>query len=126
MSKVTSVEALESLREMVKEEVILREKGEQIEQMIEICVGMATCGIAAGAREIAYYFVDEVRRLGLKEVVVTQGDCMGYCPLEPTVAIKRPDGRRVIYSQVNQARAQEIIEKDILKGESAEGIISVL
>ena len=125
MTRVTSIEALEGLRETVKEEVALREKGEQIEQMIEICVGMATCGIAAGAREIVYYFVDEVRRLGIKGVVVTQGDCMGYCPLEPTVAVKRPDGTNIIYSQVNKARAQEILEKDVLKGESVDGKMSV-
>ena len=125
MPKIMSLQELQALRDKVKNEVDLREKGDKAEQMTVVRVAMATCGIAAGAREIMTYFSDEVRTRGLKQIMVTQSGCMGYCYAEPTVEIKVPGKEPVVYGDVTKERAQEILDKYILGGELVEGIIPV-
>lgn len=125
MPKMMSLEELRALRDKVKASVDLREKGDKAEQMIIIRVAMATCGIAAGARDIMNYFSDEVSVRGLKQVMVTQSGCMGYCYAEPTVEVTKPGEDPIVYGDVTKERAQEILEKYILGGELVEGIIPV-
>ena len=125
MPKIMSLEELQSLRQKVKASVGLREKGDKAEQMIVVRVAMATCGIAAGAREIMNYFSDEVSSRGLNQVMVTQSGCMGYCYAEPTVEVTKPGEAPVVYGDVTKERAQAILEKYILGGELVEGIIPV-
>lgn len=120
-----SLEELQALREKVKARVDLREKGDKAEQMIVVRVAMATCGIAAGAREIMNYFSDEVIARGLSNVMITQSGCMGYCYAEPTVEVTRPGEAPIVYGDVTKERAQAILEKYILGGELVEGIIPV-
>lgn len=123
--KMMSLEDLRALREKVKADVDLREKGEKAEQMIVVRVAMATCGIAAGAREIMNYFADEVRSRDLKNVMVTQSGCMGYCYAEPTIEVKKPGEEAVVYGHVTKERAAEILDKYILGDEMVDGIIPV-
>lgn len=125
MPKIMSLQELQQLREKVKSEVDLREKGDKAEQMTVIRVAMATCGIAAGAREIMNYFSDEVRTRGLTQVMVTQSGCMGYCYAEPTVEVRVPGKEPIVYGDVTKDRAKEILEKYILGGELVEGIIPI-
>lgn len=125
MPKIKSLDELQQLRDKVKNQVDLREKGDKAEQMIIIRVAMATCGIAAGAREIMNYFSDEVANRGLKNVMVTQSGCMGYCYAEPTVEITRPGEPPIVYGDVTKKRAEEILDKYILDGELVEGIIPI-
>lgn len=125
MPKIMSLQELQALRDKVKNEVDLREKGDQAEQMVVIRVAMATCGIAAGAREIMNYFAEEVRKRDLKQVMVTQSGCMGYCYAEPTIEVRIPGKEPVVYGDVTLKRAQDILEKYILGGELIEGIIPV-
>ena len=120
-----SLEELQKLREKVKSDLDLREKGDHAEQMIVVRVAMATCGIAAGAREIMNYFSEEVRVRELKNVMITQSGCMGYCYAEPTVEITRPGEAPVVYGNVTKERAQLILEKSIIDGELVEGIIPI-
>lgn len=120
-----SLEELQALRTRVKNSVDLREKGEQAENMVIVRVAMATCGIAAGAREIMNYFSEEVNAKGLEHVMITQGGCMGYCYAEPTVEVTRPGELPVVYGNVTKERANEIIEKYIMGGELVEGMIPV-
>lgn len=125
MPKMMSLEELKTLRDKVKTNLDLREKGDHAEQMIVVRVAMATCGIAAGAREIMNYFSEEVRTRGLNQVMITQSGCMGYCYAEPTVEITRPGEEPVVYGNVTKERAQLILEKYILDGELVEGIIPI-
>lgn len=120
-----SLQELQALRDKVKSEVDLREKGDKAEQMTVIRVAMATCGIAAGAREIMTYFSDEVRTRGLEQIMITQSGCMGYCYAEPTVEIRIPGKEPVVYGDVTKERAAEILDKYVLGGEFVEGIIPV-
>lgn len=123
--KMMSLEDLKALREKVKADVDLREKGEKAEQMIVVRVAMATCGIAAGAREIMNYFADEVRNRNLKNVMVTQSGCMGYCYAEPTIEVKKPGEEAVVYGNVTKERAAQILDQYILGDEMVDGIIPV-
>lgn len=125
MPKMMSLEELQALRKKVKADLDLREKGDHAEQMIIIRVAMATCGIAAGAREIMGYFSDEVRARGLNQVMIMQSGCMGYCYAEPTVEVTRPGESPVFFGNVTKERAQLILEKYVLDGELIDGIIPI-
>lgn len=125
MPKIMSLEELQLLRDKVKNKVELREKGDKSEQMVVVRVAMATCGIAAGAREIMNYLSEEVSVRGLGNVMITQSGCMGYCYAEPTVEITMPGNEPIVYGNVTKERAQEILEKYILGGELVEGIIPI-
>lgn len=125
MPKIMSLDELQLLRDKVKSKVELREKGDKAEQMVVVRVAMATCGIAAGAREIMNYFSEEVSTRGLSNVMITQSGCMGYCYAEPTIEITRPGNEPIVYGNVTKERAKEILEKYILGGELVEGIIPI-
>ncbi len=125
MPKIMSLDELQALRESVKNKIDLREKGDHVDQMIVVRVAMATCGIAAGARDIMNYFSEEVRSRGLNNIVLTQSGCMGYCYAEPTIELTIPGKEPVVYGNVNKERAKEILEKHIIGGEMVEGIIPV-
>lgn len=125
MPKMMSLDELQKLRDQVKNKIELREKGDQSEQMVVVRVAMATCGIAAGAREIMNYLSEEVSVRGLHHVMITQGGCMGYCYAEPTVEVAKPGEEPIVYGHVNKERAQEILEHYILGGELIEGIIPI-
>ena len=72
MSKIKSLDELKKIRESVQGKLDLREKGDQIEKMIKIKIGMATCGIASGARQTMSAFIDELKQAGKDNAVVTQ------------------------------------------------------
>ena len=123
MSKIKSLDELKKLKESVKSKVDLREKGENIESLVHVRVAMATCGIASGAREVMNKIIDESAKLGLNNVVVTQTGCMGYCYAEPTIEVTVPGMEPVVYGNVTQDRAAEIVAKHIKGGEMLDGII---
>jgi len=123
MAKIKSFEELKKIKEQVQSKVDLREKGENIDDLVQIKVAMATCGIASGAREIMNYMIEEMTVAGVKNAVVTQTGCMGYCYAEPTIEVTTPGKEAVVYGDVTQEKAKEIIEKHIIKGELVDGII---
>jgi NADP-reducing hydrogenase subunit HndB len=92
--------------------------------MVQIKVGMATCGIASGAREIMNFFIDETEHLAI-DAVVTQTGCMGYCYAEPTVEVTLPGKEPVVFGFVNRKKAEEIIERYITQGVMIDGMIPV-
>ncbi|MHC1747614.1 MAG: ferredoxin [Cellulosilyticaceae bacterium] len=126
MPKIMSLEELKNLRDNVKNKVDLREKGENVDEMVVIRVAMATCGIASGARETMNYLADIVREEGLNNVVITQSGCMGYCYAEPTVEVTLPGREPVVYGNVTKEKAKEILEKHVKGGEMIDGIIPTL
>ena len=104
------------MREQYKSKVDIREKGDQIEKMIQVRVAMATCGIASGARDVMNTLVDEVTNRRLDNVVISQTGCMGYCYAEPTIEVTIPGKDPVVFGEVNKERAVEILEKYIING----------
>ncbi|NLL70737.1 MAG: (2Fe-2S) ferredoxin domain-containing protein [Epulopiscium sp.] len=125
MSKIKSFEELKQIREQVLTRMDIREKGDHIEKLVEVRVAMATCGIAAGARNVMNAFINEIADQGLDNVVVTQTGCMGYCYAEPTVEVRIPGKEPIVFGEVDEKKVQAIIEKYIKKGELLDGIIPV-
>lgn len=123
MDKVKSLDDLRKMKAAMQNATELREKGQNIDKLIEVKVSMATCGIAAGARETMAAMMDEATKRGIKNIVFTQSGCMGYCHSEPTVTIVRPGEDPVTFGEVKGKRITEIFDSYILKGELVDGII---
>ena len=124
MGKVKSLSDLKKMREELQSKVTLREKSDHPEEMVQIKVAMATCGIASGAKETMDYIVNELDNRAV-DAVVTQTGCMGYCYAEPTIEVTLPGEEPVIFGYVDTKKAQEIIEKYIQGGELVDGVIPV-
>lgn len=97
----------------MKSKVALREETGET----RIVVGMATCGIAAGARPVLNAFVEEVDKAGLNgKVAVTQTGCIGICRYEPIVEVYRSGEEKVTYIKMTADKAKEVMEKHIKGG----------
>lgn len=81
-----------------------------------VVIGMATCGIAAGARPVLLAIMDEVKKNNLSDVIVSQTGCIGACRLEPIVEVYRPGEDKVTYVKVNDAKAIRIIHEHVMNG----------
>ncbi len=122
MNKVKTLADLKKLRSELQAKVELREKGENQEGRVVIKVGMATSGIASGAKEIMAFLIEELDKRNIDAVVIQTGD-MGYCFAEPTIEVKRPGEDPIVFGYVDKQKADEIIEKYIKNGELVEGIL---
>ena len=108
-----SLEELAKIRERMQNKVILREG----QASTRVAVGMATCGIAAGARPVLNAFVEEVANQNLGDkVTVSQTGCIGMCRFEPIVEVFEGDNERVTYVKVTPEMAKEIVEKHLKGG----------
>ena len=103
---------LQALREKAQESTRLRE-GEKAKRII---VGMGTCGIAAGARDVLAAIMDEIEKRGLTDVMVTQTGCVGMCEQEPMVEVVM-DQSRVMYGLVDEVKARKIVAQHIVNGQ---------
>ena len=104
-----SLAELKAIKERMKDKVVLRDGMENI----RVVVGMATCGIAAGARPVLNAFVEGVNKEGLEDKVsVTQTGCIGICRVEVYV----PGKEKVTYVKMTPERAQEVIQKHLKGG----------
>lgn len=107
-----SLEELRALKEKTKAEMNLRNE----QNGFRVVVGMATCGIAAGARPVMNAFVEEVAKRQLNNVKVTMTGCIGLCKLEPIVEIVDPDGNKVTYVKMDAERAVRIVAEHLVNG----------
>lgn len=124
MDKIKSLDDLRKMKQAVQSQLNLREKGENPESYVQIKVAMATCGIAAGAREVMNAFLRKIEDEKIP-AIVTQTGCMGYCHSEPTVEIKKSGKEPIIFGHVDVKKAEDIVDKYIKNGELLEGIIPV-
>ncbi len=108
-----SLEELMAIKAKMQDKVSVRTSSGDI----RIVVGMATCGIAAGARPVLNAFVEGVSEAGLSDkVTVTQTGCIGICQYEPVVEVYEKDKDKVTYVKMTADKAKEIIEKHIKGG----------
>jgi NADP-reducing hydrogenase subunit HndB len=122
MSKIKSLADLEKKRQELKIGPDIRFRELDPENVIQVKVSMATCGIASGARSIMDFFLEQHDRRNVA-AVVTQTGCMGYCYAEPTVEVTLAGKEPVVFGFVDIKRADQIIEKYIKMGELVDGII---
>ena len=108
-----SLEELAAIRDKMKNIVNTREAGEN---NIRIAVGMATCGIAAGARPVLNAFTEEVARRELSGVTVTQTGCIGICQYEPVVEVFVPGQEKVTYVKMTPEKAVRVVAEHIVSG----------
>lgn len=108
-----SLAELSAIRERMKDKVALREGSNDT----RIVVGMATCGIAAGARPVLNTFVEEVENAGLTgDVTVSQTGCIGICQYEPVVEVYKAGEEKTTYVKMTSEKAKEVFEKHIKGG----------
>ena len=108
-----TLEELAQIRDRMKNKVSLREGSGEI----RVVVGMATCGIAAGARPVLNAFVEQVADQNLGDrVTVTQTGCIGMCRFEPIVEVFEGDKERVTYVKVKPEMVPEIIKEHLIGG----------
>lgn len=90
-----------------------------------VVVGMATCGITAGAKEVYDTLVHEVNLSGLNNVDIVQVGCMGECALEPIVEIYNSQGTRTTYCKVKPSDVERIISRHLIKGFVVEDLLLI-
>ncbi|MCL1835745.1 MAG: (2Fe-2S) ferredoxin domain-containing protein [Oscillospiraceae bacterium] len=108
-----SLAELAKLREQMQSEVNLRHDSASDTRVV---VGMATCGIAAGARPVLSAFVEEVSRRQLKNIMVTQTGCIGMCALEPIVEVTAPGQDKITYVKMTPEKVSKIVSDHLVNG----------
>ena len=112
-----SLAELAAIRDKMKDKIVLREGTNDT----RIVVGMATCGIAAGARPVLTAFVEGVNREGLADsVTVSQTGCIGICQYEPVVEVFQPGKEKVTYVKMTPEKAEKVVEEHIKGGKVVE------
>lgn len=109
-----TLKELEAIRQSTMEKISLRK--EDKDEAVRVVVGMATCGIAAGARPVLLTLMEEVERRHLRNVTVSQTGCIGMCRLEPMVDVMTPDGKKTTYVKVTPDKARMIVADHVVNG----------
>ena len=113
-----SLAELNAIRDKAKANMNIREDNEYTTRVL---VGMATCGIAAGARPVLNTLAQEVQTRGLTDKIsVTQTGCIGLCQYEPIVEVMEPGKDKVTYVKMNADKAMEIVERHLIGGHVVE------
>ena len=106
-----SLAELQEIRNRTLSQVNMRKDRED---GVRVVVGMATCGIAAGARPVLNAFVQEVEKRGLTNVMVTQTGCIGMCKYEPIVEVYVPGAEKVTYIHMSEEKAARVVAEHII------------
>ena len=109
-----SLEELKAIRDRARVSVHLRK--ENSPDSIRVVVGMATCGIAAGARPVLAAFTEEVNKRGLQNVMVTQTGCIGLCQYEPIVEVTTPGADKVTYVKMTPEKVSRVVAEHLIGG----------
>src|SRR6056297_443128 len=107
-----TLEELKKLRDESKKNMEMRDT----DKKTRIVVGMATCGISAGARPVLQTLVEEVDEKNLSDVQIVQTGCIGICRYEPIIEVYKPGEEKVTYIFVDSRKAKRIIDEHIIKG----------
>ena len=108
-----SLAELQAIRDKMRQQIDLRDSGDD---RIRVVVGMATCGIAAGARPVLNAFLEEVAKRELKNVTVSQTGCIGVCRLEPIVEVYVPGQEKVTYVKMSPDKVPAVVSEHLVNG----------
>jgi len=117
MGVIKSIEELEKIREQAKDLINLRKDNEN---KTRIVVGMGTCGISAGARQVLLAILDEIKKRNLTDVIVTETGCIGLCKFEPLIDVIKPGQPKVTYVNLDPDKARQIVAKHIVNNQIIE------
>ena len=110
-----SLEELRAIREKMQGKVGVRAENEN---QIRVVVGMATCGIASGARPVLTALSDAVQEQNLSEKIsVSQTGCIGLCQYEPIVEVMEPGREKVTYVKMTPEKAMEVFRLHLKGGQ---------
>lgn len=107
-----SLAELEEIRKRTLAQISLRTN----QDGLRIVVGMATCGIAAGARPVMNALLEELKKRNINNVNVTMTGCVGVCRLEPVIEVLNPDGSKVTYVKMDAEKAVRVVAEHIVNG----------
>lgn len=108
-----SLAELKAIRDKMQSSVNVRDsEGNNV----RVVVGMATCGIAAGARPVLSAFTEEVNKRQLNNVSVTQTGCIGICQYEPVVEVFTPDGEKTTYIRMTADKVAKVVSDHLVNG----------
>ena len=107
-----SLQELAAIRDKMKQTVSTREAAHDSTRVV---VGMATCGIAAGARPVLNAFTEEVAKEGLHDVLVTQTGCIGICQYELVVEVYEPGKEKVTYVKMTAEKAKRVVAEHLMR-----------
>jgi NADP-reducing hydrogenase subunit HndB len=110
-----SLEELKAIREKMQGQIGLRNESSEQTRVI---VGMATCGIASGARPVLTALSDAVQSKGLTNVAVIQTGCIGLCQFEPIVEVLEPGKDKVTYVKMTPEKALEVVDQHLIHGQA--------
>ena len=113
-----SLAELQAIREKTLNRINLRKEDEA--EATRVVIGMATCGIAAGARPVMLAFMDEINKRGLSHVTVSQTGCVGMCRLEPMVDVILPGQEKVTYVHMSPEKVGRVVAEHIVNGRPVE------
>ena len=108
-----SLADLKAIRDRMQKQINLRDTSDD---HIRVVVGMATCGIAAGARPVLNAFLEVVDKRQLKNVSITQTGCIGVCRLEPIVGVYVPGQEKVTYVKMTPDKVPTIVSEHLVNG----------
>jgi len=108
-----SLEELKAIRDKARKDINMRNENPEQSRVV---VGMATCGIAAGARPVLSQFVEDVAKADLSNVTVTQTGCIGICEYEPVVEVFQPGGDKITYVKMSPDKVGRIIREHLQQG----------
>jgi NADP-reducing hydrogenase subunit HndB len=109
-----SLEELKAIREKMQGQIGIRSESSD---QTRVVVGMATCGIASGARPVLTALSDAVQTKGATNISVTQTGCIGLCQYEPIVEVFEPGKDKVTYIKMTPEKAQEVFEQHLIRGQ---------
>ncbi len=112
-----SMAELEAIRDKARQDLAGRSEGKR-----KIVVGMATCGIAAGARPVMNSIVEELRVRGIQDVSVSITGCIGVCRLEPIIEVIEENGDRIAYVKMDEQKAKRVVAEHIINGKVCEDL----
>ena len=107
-----SLAELQAIKEKMQNKVSLRAK--EGEETIRVVVGMATCGIAAGARPVLNAFLKEIEDRHLNNIICTQTGCIGICRYEPVVEVIMPDGTKTTYVKMTEDKVARVVTEHLV------------
>lgn len=108
-----TIEELMAIKQKTLEKMTVREDQSGFTRVV---VGMATCGIAAGARPVMNAFTDEIEKRHLHHITVSQTGCIGMCQFEPIVEVFEPGKEKVTYVLMDEAKARKVVVDHLVNG----------